>query len=351
MRFLLSLTAGLILVTAAPAVAADAATGAATASSAATAGQPAKAEFGAAPASATKLDGRPFFTYDASPGGSIEDHIAIINFATKSLKLNVYTVDATNGVNGAFAYAPEAAPRKQVGAWLKVGGSTAQQVTIPARKTVILPVFLHVPANASPGDHAGAVIVSVTGLVQGKNQKLKLEQRIATRAIIRVSGKLRPQLSIDKLHASYAGHLDPFATGVISVTYTVHNTGNVLLGASQQVTVRGLFGSTAHATGLHTIPLLLPGGSYQVRTQVPGILPEVLVTASVRLGPEGLRGDINPGVHASTASVTVWTVPWILLAIVIALLIFVIARNWRRLIRAPKAGPPSVKKSPEGVKS
>ena len=39
------------------------------------------------PASATKLDGRPYFTYDASPGGILEDHIAIVNFSTKPLKL------------------------------------------------------------------------------------------------------------------------------------------------------------------------------------------------------------------------------------------------------------------------
>jgi hypothetical protein len=352
MRFLVSLMAGLLLVAAAPIGAAQAAP-ASPAALASTASQPAKAAFGAGPASTTKLDGRPYFSYDASPGGSIEDHIAIVNFGLRALTLNVYTVDAYNGTNGAFAYAPHSAARKQVGAWVTVPAGKTSQVTVGPRTTMILPVFLKVPANASPGDHAGAVIVSLTGLVKakGKKQLVKFEQRIATKVIIRVSGNLRPQLSIQKLHASYSGHLDPFASGVITVTYTVRNTGNVLLGASQQVTVHGLFGSTAHAKGLSQVPLLLPGGSYQVRTRVPGVFPEVLVTASVRLGPEGLRGDINTGVHASTASVTVWTVPWILLVIVLALLIFVIARNWRRLIRAPKLALPSVKKTPQGVKS
>lgn len=357
MRFLVSLIAGLVLVGAAPAIAASAAPGAPSAAVTAdtvAASKPPKAEFGAGPASATKPDGRPYFTYDASPGGGIGDHIAIINFAQHPQVLNVYAVDAVSGTNGSFSYAPRSAARKQAGAWLTAGSPVkAGHFTIGARATVIVPVFLHVPADASPGDHAGAVIVSVTGLVKakGKTQLVKFEQRIATRVIIRVSGKLRPELSIQNLHATYSGHLDPFASGVVTVTYTVRNTGNVLLGATQQVSVHGLFGSSAHATGLRGVPLLLPGGAYQVKTRVPGVLPEVWVTAAVRLGPEGLRGDINPGVHVTTASVTVWTMPWILLAVVVALLIFIIVRNWRRLVRSPKPGGASVKQTPQGVKS
>src|SRR5262249_46278553 len=159
------------------------------------------------------------FTYDASPGGVLEDHIAIINYATKPVTLNVYTVDARTGASGLFAYAPQSAARKQVGAWLSVRNKTSLRVTVPARQTIFLPFSLHVPKDGSPGDHAGAVVVSVTGVAQSKHQKVKIEQRIATRVIIRVSGPLHPQLSIENLHASYSGHLNPFASGVVTVTY------------------------------------------------------------------------------------------------------------------------------------
>jgi hypothetical protein len=352
MRFLMSLMAGLILVGAVPLAAANAASGVSSTASAPAAVKPPKAEFGAGPATNGKLDGRPYYTYESSPGGYTEDHIEIINFATHPQALNVYPVDAVSGTNGAFSYAPRLAARKQVGAWLSVGAPVKNgQITLAPRARVVVPVFLHVPANASPGDHGGAVIVSVNGVVKAKGkQQVKFEQRIATRVIIRISGPLHPQLSIERLHATYSGHLNPFASGVVTVTYTVHNTGNALLGATQQVSVHGLFGSSAHATALRGVPLLLPGGSYQVKTRIPGVLPEVWVTATVRLGPEGLRGDINPGIHVTTASVTVWTLPWILLAIVIALLVFVIARNWKRLVR-PRPGRASVKPTPEGVKS
>jgi hypothetical protein len=210
-----------------------------------------------------------------------------------------------------------------------------------------------VPGNASPGDHAGAVIVSLTSLVKGKSgQRVKFEQRIATRVIIRVSGPLRPRLSIENLHASYSGHLNPFAAGAVTVSYTVENTGNVLLGAAQQVSAHGWFGSTARAPALPVVPLLLPGGSYPVTVHVHGVFPEIGLSATVGLTPEGLRGDVNPGLHLITASVQLWAVPWILVAVFVVLVVAIVALFWRRRRRS-RAGARSratAHKTPEGVK-
>jgi Bacterial protein of unknown function (DUF916) len=356
MRPLVSLIAGLVLVAAAPVVAADAAPGTGLARGTVASRQPARAEFGAGPASATKLDGRPYFAYDATPGGITEDHIAVINFADRPQTLNVYPVDAASGTNGGFSYQPKSAPRALVGAWLTVlGANSAGQVTVPARTTKILAFELRVPRNASSGDHVGAVIVSLTGLAKakGRSQLVKFEQRLATEVIIRVSGPLHPQLTIENLHASYSGSLDPFASGVVSVTYTVSNTGNVLLGGSQHVSAHGLFGSSGQAPRLAPVPLLLPGGSYRVTTRVPGVLPEISVTTTVRLDPAGLRGDINPGLHVISASVTLWVVSWLLVVIVIILLLVVIALIWRRRRRRPSSpsGRADVSQTPQGVKS
>ena len=356
MRFLMSVIAGLVVVGLAPVAGAEAAVGAHSASAVAVSGKPVnppRAEFGAGPATAKKLDGRPYFSYDATPGGYVEDHIAVRNFATHAQTLNVYPVDAVSGTKGLFAYAAKSARRKQVGAWLRIGNVPKGTVTVRPRSTVILPVFLHVPRNASPGDHAGAVVVSLTSLVKSKkkNTLVKFEQRIATRVIVRVSGRLHPRLSIKNLQATYSGHLNPFAGGVVKVSYSVGNTGNALLGASQQVTGHGPFGSAVRATSLPGVPLLLPGGAYKVSTHVSGILPFLEVTATVRLAPVGLRGDINPGIHVTTASVTLWTIPWLLIAIVIVIVLGIIALIWRRRRRSPRPGRSNVRQTPEGAKA
>jgi hypothetical protein len=213
-----------------------------------------------------------------------------------------------------------------------------------------VPVFLHVPRNASPGDHAGGVIVSLTSLVKSKkNTLVKFEQRIATRVIIRVSGPLHPRLRIKNLHASYSGHLNPFAGGVVKVSYSVGNTGNALLGASQQVTGHGLFGSAVHATSLPAVPLLLPGGAYKVSTRVSGIIPFLRVTATVRLAPVGLRGDLNPGIQVTTASVTLWTIPWLLIVILVVIVLVAAGLIWRRRRRSRTPVDAGVSQTPQGV--
>jgi hypothetical protein len=340
MRFLISVLAGLLLIGIGPIYAASAATSAqsatvGTVSSVRTVSiKPSNATFGAGPANTKRVDGRPYFTYDSSPGGSIEDHIAVINYADHKQTLNVYAVDAVVGTNGTYSFAPRSARPRQVGAWIAVGSPAGiGEVTVGPRTTVILPVFVHVPLNASPGDHVGAVIVSLTALVKGKGkagEHVKFEQRIATRVVIRVSGPLRPALTIENLQATYSGSLNPFASGAVTVTYTVANTGNALLGAKQQISVHGLFGSTATATSAPTVPLLLPGGSDRISVKVSGVFPEISLTAKASLVPEGLQGDVDPGLHNTTASVTVLAVPWVLIAIVVVLVLLVIALFWRR---------------------
>jgi hypothetical protein len=342
MRFLASVLAGFLIIGAAPIYAANAATSSQSASVGAVSSvgtvsiKPSNATFGAGPANTKRVDGRPYFTYDSSPGGSIEDHIAVINYADHKQTLNVYAVDAVVGTNGTYSFAPRSARARQVGAWIAVGSPTGiGEVTIGPRTTVILPVFVHVPFNASPGDHVGAVIVSLTALVKGKGkgkagEHVKFEQRIATRVVIRVSGPLHPALTIENLQATYSGSLNPLAAGTVTVSYTVANTGNALLGAQQQVIVQGLFGSTATATTAPTVPLLLPGESDRISVRVTAVLPEISLTAKASLVPEGLQGDVDPGLHNTTASVTVLAVPWVLIAIVLVLVLLVIALLWRR---------------------
>lgn len=297
------------------------------------------------------VDGRPYFGYGVEPGSSQIDHIAILNFARKPQRLAVYTVDATSAANGDFAYQPKAAPRRQGGAWMSVGTPHASgYVTVAPRSRIILPVRIHVPVNAQPGDHGAAVIVSLTGLVTAKGKRVNFEQRVATRAILRVQGTLNPQLSVENLHASYNGKTSPLAKGSATVTYDVVNTGNALLGAAQAVTVTGLFGSSATVSKIPSVPLILPGARYPVTVHVPGVFPEILETAKVKLVPAGLQGDVNPGVHVETASVHFWAIPWLLLLIILLVVAYIVFRVIRRRRRKKLSIRPG-DVAPEGSKS
>jgi len=302
------------------------------------------ATFGAAPASAKGVDGRPYFVYDTTPGGINRDHLAVLNISHKPERLSIYTVDAVPGSNGVISFPGRNVKPVQAGAWMSVG--TPGVITVKPRSTVILPVHVHVPTNAPPGDHVGAVIVSLTGEAKAKfgkggAQRVKFEQRIAVRSEFRVTGPLHPNLTIQNLDAAFSGALDPFAKGEATVTYEVHNDGNVVLGGPQAVTIHGLFGEDVAAKRLVDLPPLLPGATYgPVIVRVKGIYPEVGMKATVTVHPAGLQGQVTPNVPVVSASVHFLAIPWVilialLLVLLWLLLLFLRRRRRKRLNVAP----------------
>jgi hypothetical protein len=316
----------------------------ATASAATTQGPRAATQpavFGIGPSSATKVDGRPYYYYLTQPGAAFSDHVAVVNVGLAPITLSIYPTDATNSSSdGSFAFPAAAVKPADAGTWIHVQlphGATT--ITLHGRSSVFLPVTVSVPASASPGDHGGAIIASLEGQVRNSNgQLIHLDQRVATRVFVRVSGPLRPQLSIEDLHASYHGSWSPFARGQTTVTYTVHNTGNVKLGGAQVVSVSGLFGSV-RAADAPAIPLLLPGGSVQESVVVPGVLPQVRMSATVTVQPAGLTGDVNPSAATVTATTQFWALPsWLLLLLLLLLVLGLLGYERRRHRRQPAGG-------------
>jgi Bacterial protein of unknown function (DUF916) len=301
------------------------------------------ATFGAAPASAKGPDGRPYFTFDVTPGGDLSDHLAITNYANKPETLSVYPVDATPALNGAISFPEQSAPRTAVGAWMAVGTLNANgQITLKPRSVSIVPVEIKVPTNAPPGDHVGAVVVSLAGRVassfgSGGKQNVKFDQRIAVRAAFRVAGAIQSSLTIQGLKAKYHGPIDPFAKGYTQVSYVVHNGGNDVLGGPQSVSVHGMFGQREVGPKLTGIPPLLPGASYPVTVRVPAVYPELYMSATVTVIPQGLQGEIDPGLHPVTSTVHFLAIPWIVVIVLLILILGLALGYWRRRRRKRKA--------------
>ena len=267
----------------------------------------------------------------------------LVNLGAKPLTIVVYTAEALNAANGSIAYRPRAEPGVEARTWISIDGrGPSLSVVVPARATKILPVAVKVPSNATPGDHVVGVMASVTSKVTTTTgQNPRLEQRIALRAFMRVSGALTPRLTVAGLKASYAGTANPVGRGSATVTYTVKNTGNVDLGGKQAVTISGLLGSTGSLKTLAQVPLLLPGGNYPVRVVVQHVWPEMFMHAKVTVTPLGATGAANPVLKPFSAETSFWAVPWALLALVIVVAALAeLGRRWR------KAHPPSARHRP-----
>ena len=305
---------------------------------------PGRASFGLQPATKGKIDSRPAYRYGVTPGGTLKDQVAIRNISLQALTFRVYATDALNNPDGGFGLMPAAQRPRDAGSWLSVGGAGfSGAVRVGARATVVLPLALTVPQNAQPGDHTGGVIVSLaTRSTNKQGAAVILDQRVATRVYIRVSGPLKPQLTIKPVRASYAGSINPFGRGKTVARYTVTNTGNVNIGADQVVKVRGLLGPTSLARPKPAnLDLLFPGSSVQVAVTVPRTWPLIRERLTVSLSPLVQVADPVAGLGTFTATTSFWEVPWAPLALIVILgLLGWLIRRMRRSRRpqAPAAG-------------
>lgn len=291
-----------------------------------------RAFFGLGPASKTKIDGRSYFIWSATPGSYLTDHVALVDFGTTPLTLRVFATNAVSTAHGGTGFTKQVIKKEGPAAWVTIHlPHHASSVRLAPRSKLIVPITVVIPKNAPPGDHEGAVIAALTSVVKTKkNVKVHLVQQVAVRIIARVSGKLRPRLSITGLRVHYSAPLNPFGTAPATLTFTVKNTGNELLGGKVSASVHGLFASTEDRRNAVMVPVMLPGGSDQASITIPGVYPEFLMTDRVTITPAIATGQYDPGLTNFAAQSTFLAIPWIPVAIVILLAAAGFWLWWRR---------------------
>lgn len=309
-----------------------------------------RATFGIGPANHGAA-GRPYFSYEMGVNGVYHDTAVAVNFASQPIALSVFATDLGNAENGDISVGLQSQQIKDAGGWVQLPPKQSH-IIVPARSArgpglVLLPFTVKVPSNATPGDHGAAIVAVLTTI--GKNAKgenVRFDQRVAVRLYLRINGPLLPELTIDGLHATYHGVLNPLGSGKATVTYTVHNTGNVRLAARQSVQVTGMFGMKSAVVTPPSVQLLFPGGSEQVRVTVSGVRPAVFAKARVTVTPLLFADQPQMAVHAVSAETDFRAMPWPQLVSLSGLLllitgVFALRRLMRKRRRPSRHGPPS----------
>lgn len=287
------------------------------------------------PATAKGLDTRPNITRTVSRGQRVVDFVAVSNYSTKPLTLNLYATDAFNTDKGEFSLLPSATKPTDVGTWIKL---KKKKLTVPARSKTNVPFSIAVPADAMPGDHTGGIVASlVTTARTTDTTKVALEQRAGTRVYLRVTGETDPALVVTDVTTTYEASAGPASGGVAVVTYTARNTGNTRLTGRRTVEVAGPLGLARATAPASVLPDLLPGEQATFTERIDGVRPLVRLTADVTIEPV-LAGSASE-IAEATGSAGTWAVSWILLAVVVlaALLTWFALRRRSRRKTEPSA--------------
>ncbi len=275
------------------------------------------------PSGADGPDGRISLRHTVDAGGTVSDQVTLTNYSAAPATFRVYASDGTTTADGGFdLLAPDAEP-VDGGSWITVGpvdGATPAQpsgleVQVAAGASLAVPVSIAVPDKATPGDHPAGVVAELVGSGAGAVQ---LAPRVGVRVHLRVSGDVVAQLRPEDVRASWEPSWNPFSPGTIVVRYDVANDGNVRLGAHAEVAASS--GPVeASGGGADDRREVLPGQSVPGEARLsawPLLLSHVTVSAV-----PGVVGEdqVDATLAGGSLAVTVWTVPWAQLALLVLL--------------------------------
>ncbi|MDF9809692.1 hypothetical protein M2116_000636 [Aurantimicrobium minutum] len=267
------------------------------------------------------------FSYQVEPGQVIHDEYLVSNSGSTPADVTVYATDAYNLENGDYGLLDSSTPAKDVGTWVFFDdGSQRMTLSLAPGESRAVPFTINVPADATPGDHAGGMIISsLTDSAQ-----VKLDRRIATRLYLRVKGDLAALMTVSSIAANYSPSFNPFA-GTVNITFTLTNNGNVSLGANTAAVVKGLFGIPLSGVSRTEVPELLPGTSRSMTVQVEGVGQWIYLNPTISLIGTIDEDAINPGPMPSVErDVPLFVAPWALLIIAaLAAAVYFFIR-WRR---------------------
>ncbi|OJW02331.1 MAG: hypothetical protein BGO47_11440 [Microbacterium sp. 67-17] len=274
-------------------------------------------------------DTRTRFSYKVDPGQRVDDNFLVANTGSTPQNFTVIATDAFNDGEGDFALLGTEEASTSVGQWVKFeNGTNRIEFSLEPGQSRLLPFTVELPADATPGDHAGGLVASVVT----PGEQVNLDRRVGTRLYARVSGQLQPLLSISALNSEYLGDWwNPFS-GTVRMYYTVTNTGNVALATNTSFGVDTWFGLQAAASNGDAIAELLPGGGRSVTVDVPGVPAWLYLAPWVELTPfvDSPQAENALTVDGSSRSGILIAVPWALVILAAIGVGIGLLLRWRR---------------------
>lgn len=245
------------------------------------------------PGTADGADGRSWVEHELDPGETLVEHAVIRNLGGQDVEFALSTADGYFTDQGRFNMLPADEASVGAGTWLDIPAT----VQVRAGESEIVPFTITVPENATPGDHAAGVAVSITNTSSTDDGTLiGVESRVGFRVITTVTGELDAALLVGSLTAEYSQSWNPFQPGTVTVTTTALNSGNVQLAYTEEI------GGESREGGD-----LLPGEARSGGSSFTA-WPTFLIPVEVALDGTPATADTAPA--TATRTIHVWAIPY-----------------------------------------
>jgi Bacterial protein of unknown function (DUF916) len=257
-----------------------------------------------------------YFELEMEPGESFDGRILVTNAAGGFTRLRVDSVDGLTGQTSGTVYANRTDPREETSRWIR---PAKEALRLDGRSSRSLAFHVHVPDDATPGDHVGAVAFQRI-LNPKKDGGFSVRQvlRVAVAVQIKVAGPAEARLELGAISLKALG-----GTQIPAVNVELKNTGALLCRPSLTVTLasdgekRGTVNrqlDTILAGDTIDYPLPWPkplqAGTYDVTAATTGCGQPAQTKATVELA-SALRGSTNsPGLDASMLEDEGSGTPW-----------------------------------------
>lgn len=140
---------------------------------------------------------RAYFKRIVPVGGSFSDDVVVSNSGRSPVTLLVYPVDGLTGQTSGSVYANRSVPRRETGAWLRVGAS---RITVVPGGTSVVQFRARVPAGAAPGDHlAGIAFEDADVSTSGGSFRVRQILREVVGVLITVPGPAQPRVRLGRV--------------------------------------------------------------------------------------------------------------------------------------------------------
>lgn len=276
------------------------------------------------PGDATGPDGRAWIELDADPGDDVVEHLVVTNHSRREVEFRLLAADGYFTETGRFNMLPSDHESTAAGTWIDLPPT----VTVGPGRSKIVSMTIAVPSDATPGDNPAGVAASI---VSGEGE-IGVESRVGFRVMTRVSGALRPELSLGG-SGRYVGSWNPFEAGRLEIDYQVENAGNIRLGGTSTIEASAMVGTSSSSVHGPEIAELAPGDVRSSTTMVPRAWPVLAYTVEIQVKSTDVTGAMDLEVPIETVSFTVWAVPWLHVGLLVAGLVAVDRRRRNRRAR------------------